>query len=163
RHPAARLRSRRRAAARPGRAHRAPRARPPRRLRRDGRRRAWALGAGAPSRQRQREPVVRVGVPGDQLEAAGVEVVADALARELPGDFGAELLAGGEARAQADAGELDVVGVAGAQSHLDPLVLGVEAGDVVEGARIEVGTELAVDDVEDVAVELGGDAGGVVV
>jgi hypothetical protein len=36
-------------------------------------------------------------------------------------------------------------------------------GDVLEPAEVEVGVELAVEDVEHVLVELGGDAGGVVV
>ena len=45
-----------------------------------------------------------------------------------------------------------------AQAHLDPLVLGVEQGDVVEVLGVEVGVELAVEDAQDVAVELGGDA-----
>ena len=39
----------------------------------------------------------------------------------------------------------------------------VVAGDVLEGVEVEVGAELAVEHAEDVLVELGGDAGGVVV
>ena len=50
-----------------------------------------------------------------------------------------------------------------AQAHLDPLALAVEERDVLEGVDVEVGAELAVDDVQDVAVELGGDARRVVV
>ena len=50
-----------------------------------------------------------------------------------------------------------------AQAHLDPLVLAVEERDVLEGVDVEVGAELAVDDVQDVAVERRGDARGVVV
>src|SRR5436305_1793367 len=50
-----------------------------------------------------------------------------------------------------------------AQPHLDPLLVGVEAGDMLVPVRSEVGVQLAVHDVEDVAVEGGGDAGGVVV
>jgi hypothetical protein len=42
-------------------------------------------------------------------------------------------------------------------------VLAVEEGDVVEALGLEVGAELAVDDAQDVAVEGGRDAGGVVV
>ena len=49
------------------------------------------------------------------------------------------------------------------QADVDPLVVGVPEGDVLEGVEIEVGVELAVEDVEDVLVELGGDARGVVV
>ena len=51
----------------------------------------------------------------------------------------------------------------GAQAHLDPLALAVEEGDVLEGVDVEVGVELAVDDAQHVAVELGRDAGAVVV
>ena len=51
----------------------------------------------------------------------------------------------------------------GAQAHLDPLALAVEEGDVLEGVDVEVGVELAVDDAQDVAVELGRHAGAVVV
>ena len=49
------------------------------------------------------------------------------------------------------------------RQHLDPLVVGVAPGDVVEGVGIEVGAELAVEHAQHVAVELGGHAGGVVV
>ena len=50
-----------------------------------------------------------------------------------------------------------------AQAHLDPRVLGVVEGDVLEGVEVEVGAELAVEHAEHVLVELGRDAGGVVV
>src|SRR5439155_6269255 len=45
----------------------------------------------------------------------------------------------------------------------DPVLGGVVAGDVLEPGQIEGGAQLAVEDGEHVAVELGGDAGGVVV
>ena len=51
----------------------------------------------------------------------------------------------------------------GPQVHLDPLLVLVPLGHVGEAVGREVAVELAVEDVEDVAVELGGDAGGVVV
>ena len=50
-----------------------------------------------------------------------------------------------------------------AQADVDPAVVGVPEGDVLEGVGVEVGAELAVEHVEDVLVELGGDPGGVVV
>ena len=50
-----------------------------------------------------------------------------------------------------------------AQADVHPLLLGVVAGDVLEGVEVEVGAELAVEDLEHVLVELGGDALGVVV
>jgi hypothetical protein len=50
-----------------------------------------------------------------------------------------------------------------AQAHLDPLALAIEERNVLEGVDVEVGVELAVDHAQDVAIELGGHAGGVVV
>ena len=50
-----------------------------------------------------------------------------------------------------------------AQADVHPGLLLVVAGDVLELVGVEVGAELAVEDGEDVLVELGGDAGGVVV
>ena len=50
-----------------------------------------------------------------------------------------------------------------AQADVHPLRLGVVAGDVLEGVEVEVGAELAVEHLEHVLVELGGDPGGVVV
>ena len=49
------------------------------------------------------------------------------------------------------------------QSHLDPFASGVENRDVLERVDVEVGVELTIDHVEHVLVELGGDAGRVVV
>ena len=51
----------------------------------------------------------------------------------------------------------------GAKSHLDPFLGGIPARDVREGVDVEVGVELAVEHAQDVAIELGGDAGAVVV
>jgi hypothetical protein len=51
----------------------------------------------------------------------------------------------------------------GPQPHLDPAPVGVPERHVLERRRVEVGTQFAVDDVQHVAVELGGDAGRVVV
>ena len=49
------------------------------------------------------------------------------------------------------------------QSHLDAVLGLVVAGDVVERGEIEVTSEVAIDHRQDVAVERGGDTGGVVV
>ena len=49
------------------------------------------------------------------------------------------------------------------QADVDPLVLGIPEGDVLERVGVEVRLELAVEHVEDVLVELRGDAGGIVV
>ena len=58
---------------------------------------------------------------------------------------------------------VDVLRRRRAQAHLDPLALAVEERDVLEGVDVEVGVELAVEHVQDVEVELRGDAGAVVV
>ena len=52
---------------------------------------------------------------------------------------------------------------AGTQAHLDPLLFAVEQRHVVEVGGVELRLQLAVEDVQDVAVELGRDALGVVV
>ena len=52
---------------------------------------------------------------------------------------------------------------AGAQAHLDPLVAAVVEGDVLERSGVEVGVEVRVEHVQDVAVELRRHAGRVVV
>ncbi|OLT27471.1 hypothetical protein BJF83_02805 [Nocardiopsis sp. CNR-923] len=91
------------------------------------------------------------------------ELPSQALAAELGGDLGAHLLTGGEVDGQVQVGDMDPLVDEGAQAHLDPLLFGVPQGDVAEGAGIEVRAELVVDDGEDVAVEGGGDAPGVVV
>ena len=112
------------------------------------------------ARQRQREQLVGVGVP--RLAARGPAASKSALharARELGADLGAQLLAGGEAR---PAGRGRAISTRArpprAQAHLDPLVRAVEERDVLERLGVEVGVELAVDHVQHVAVELGGDA-----
>ena len=80
------------------------------------------------------------------------------LTRELRADLGAQLLARREGDVEAERADVHVHPPLGAQAHLDPLALAVEEGDVLEGVDVEVGVELAVDDAQDVAVELGGDA-----
>ena len=50
-----------------------------------------------------------------------------------------------------------------AQADVHALLVAVVAGDVLEGVEVEVGAELAVEDLEHVLVELGGDPLGVVV
>ena len=61
---------------------------------------------------------------------------------------------GGELDRRSSARDLTVIRARRAQPHLDPLVLAVEEGDVLEGLDVEVGAELAVEDAQDVAVEL---------
>ena len=45
-----------------------------------------------------------------------------------------------------------------AQADVHPRLLGVVAGDVLEGVEVEVGAQLAVEHEQHVLVELGGDA-----
>ena len=113
----------------------------------------------------QRERVVAggVGEPAAHLQAgAGVDGL-EPLAGELGRDLGPHLLAGGEGDLQVEAVDRDLLVGERAQADVHPLRLGVVAGDVLEGVEVEVGAELAVEHLEHVLVELGGDAGGVVV
>ena len=55
------------------------------------------------------------------------------------------------------------LGAVGPQPHLDPLVVGSQRATCANALGVEVGVELAVHDVQHVAVELGGHAGRVVV
>ena len=74
--------------------------------------------------------------------------------RELGADLRAQLLAGVEVDRQVEVAHERRVLAAGAQAHLDPLVLAVEQRDVVEVLGIEVGRQLAIEHAQDVAVEL---------
>ena len=62
---------------------------------------------------------------------------------------------GVELDVEAERADAHVLARRGAQAHLDPLALAVEERDVLERVDVEVGVELAVEDVQDVAVELG--------
>ena len=87
----------------------------------------------------------------------------EGVGRELGADLGEHLLARPEGQVEVEVGHPDPLVGRGAQPHLDPLVGLVPAGHVLEPGGIEVGTQLAVEHVEHVAVELGGHAGAVVV
>ncbi|MEX2210367.1 MAG: hypothetical protein WD689_01190 [Gaiellaceae bacterium] len=50
------------------------------------------------------------------------------------------------------------LGAGRAKVHLDALVVGVPPRDVLEGSEVELGAELAVEHLEDVQIELRGDA-----
>ena len=107
--------------------------------------------------------VVVVGEPLGQLEPAGRVVGLHAVARELGRDLGPQLLAARELDLEVERPDRDPAGAPGTQAHLDPLVLRVEERHVLEQVGREVGVELAVEHVQDVAVELGGHAVRVVV
>ena len=94
-------------------------------------------------------------------EAGGGEEGGEAGFVELVAVFGVD----GFALRKADgfAGEVDGLGVKAFEVHLDARGGGVPAGAVGEGVEVEVGAEFAVEAGEDVFVEGGGDAGGVVI
>jgi len=72
-------------------------------------------------------------------------------------------LAGSERHRHAEARERDPLRTASPQVHLDLALSSIEEGDVIEGRRIEVTAELAIDDLENVAIEFRGDARAIVV
>ena len=70
---------------------------------------------------------------------------------------------GGEIHNQVRLADADDLIGARAQVHLDALRFFVVADDVLELAQVEIALQLAVDAAQQVQVERGGDAGGVVV
>ena len=85
------------------------------------------------------------------------------LARELARDLGADLLARFEADVHLERVDAGAHLLTRPQPHLDPSLRFVVERDVLEPLRVEVGTEVRVDHVQQVPVELGRHAGGVVV
>ena len=71
--------------------------------------------------------------------------------------------AGFDADAQIGAGNVDSLAAQRAKMHFDAALFRVPAGFVSEFLEVEIGAEFAIDASEDVHVERGGDAGGVVV
>src|SRR5579864_1093947 len=113
--------------------------------------------------QRQAEELLGIGEPGDRLEAGAGEQGLGAGAVVLGADLGADLVALLEVELEAEGRQADVLPALGAQAHLDPALAGVVEGAVAEGGRVEVAHGAMVGNAQDVAIELGGDAGGVVV
>src|SRR5215211_1489924 len=68
--------------------------------------------------ERQREQLLVVGEPLRELEPRGGEVRAHAVARELGGDLGAQLLAAHEVDLEVERGDAHAAGAAGAEAHL---------------------------------------------
>ena len=91
------------------------------------------------------------------------ETACERLARVLARELGPDLLALGERHRDVRRGHARPHGSQGAQAHLDPLPIGVVEGAVLEVRGVEGRAEAGVQDPQDVEVELGGDAGGVVV
>ncbi len=96
-------------------------------------------------------------------EAGFAELALDPFGGEFRADLGQEILPFVEVHDEAGAGQRHLGGLLGAQPHLDPLLVLVPQGDVAEPVRIEVAPELLVEHAEHVAVEVGGDAGSVVI
>ena len=115
-------------------------------------------------REAQREVAGGVGPPLGRAEAGGGQLGLDPRPPELGADLGAHLLAGGELHLEVEGLDPHRAARAAARSRISIHSSSrSEAGDVRERVGVEVGVELAVHDVQHVAVELGGDAGGVVV
>ena len=49
------------------------------------------------------------------------------------------------------------------EMHLDPILLAIIAGVVLEGGKIEIGAELAIDARQEIEIELRGDTFGIVI
>ena len=98
-----------------------------------------------------------------KLEPRAVELGLQPLPAELVGDLGAHLLTRRELDLQVESVDAHALVDVGAEEHLDPLVLRVPTRDVLEALDIEVAAELAVDHMQDVAVELRRHAARVVV
>ena len=86
---------------------------------------------------------------------------------ELVTVFGVDGFAGGEVQGESGAGgvggDVDALGGEGFEVHLDAGLGGIPDGNVAEGFCVEVCAEVAVETREDVEVEGGGGAGGVVI
>ena len=100
-------------------------------------------------------------------EAGGGEEVVDPEVGEFVAVFGVNGFAGweveGDGWAGGVCGDVDLLWDEGFEVHLYAGVLGVPAGAVGEAGGVEVRAEIAVETGKDVAVEGGGDAGGIVV
>src|SRR3954463_5357689 len=109
------------------------------------------------------EVAVRIGPPVGHPQSCRGQLGLDPLAAELGRDLGTQVLPGGEGHLQLESPDRHHLLDARPQAHLDPFVLGVPERDVVERVEVEVGLELSVEHGQHVAVERGGDPGGVVV
>src|ERR1700733_2955933 len=100
-------------------------------------------------------------------EPGGGKERIDCRGGEFVAVFGVDGFAGGEVDGEGWAGrvrgDVDALGGQGFEVHLDARLGGVPDGFVAEVLDVEVGAEVAVEAGEDVEVEGGGGAGGVVV
>ena len=96
-------------------------------------------------------------------EAGHGELGPDPGRAELRRHLGPHLFARVEGHRQPQVADGHDLPAGRAELHLYPLALGVPDRDVLELLDIEVGPQLPVDDLQDVAVELGRDSGRVVV
>src|SRR4029453_10917784 len=110
---------------------------------------------GGHPQQLDAEEAAGVGPDAVDLEARGARQGAEVLQLVLVRALGVDRLAAREG--EAAAGERDDLIAAAHQVHLDPALAAVPERAVIEGGDVEVGAELAVDAVQQVAVELGRD------
>ena len=118
---------------------------------------------GSRCRQGQAEPVLGVGEPGVEVEAGGGQLVFHLSSGELAGELGVDLLARQKGHLEAEFPDKSSHLPGCPQAVGDAAGLGVEPGKVLEGIHRDVAIQLPVDNTEDIAVEVGGHALGVVV
>ena len=113
--------------------------------------------------QRQREQAFVVDHPAVELQAGALQPALEQIAGIFAGKLRAHPVA--DVKAQGDVGCFDAHCRRSRrlEPHLNAAFVGVPARSVREGVDLEITAEAAVDDVEDIEVEGGGDAGGVVI
>ena len=113
-------------------------------------------------RERQGEVAILGDMPVHRRQTSGAQHILAALLGELAADLGAHLLTLGKRDRRIES--LDTHGHVATrpQDHLDVLAIDDIARHVLELIDRKVSPKLAVDDVQDVEIELGGDALGIV-
>jgi len=97
------------------------------------------------------------------FEADVCEFVRDYGESELGGDLDPDLFAVVELKLEVGPWDRNIMVAVDSQTKVHALVAGVPECDVVERFDVEVGIEFAVEEMQGVSAELGGDAGGVVI
>src|SRR5215469_12028420 len=113
--------------------------------------------------QRQAEVPVRVRPEPGRLQSGRGKFGLNAVAPELGGNFCPHLFPGSERNGHPEIADRYQLLAVCRQAHFDPFIRRVPDGEMPELLDGEVGVQIAVDDFEDVAVELRRDAGRVVV
>src|SRR5437868_105509 len=109
------------------------------------------------------EAALAIEVRGRPRETARLQQAADVRQIVLDARLGVDRLARPKVDDDSERLDRDTLVVQALEVHLDPRQRLVPASDVAEARRIEASAQLAVDARQDVLVERGGDASGVVV